>query len=406
MKYTRIIALVLPFAMALAGCSDVDLLHPYGSDDGKAPAPVSDVRVVSKPGAVVLKYALPADADLSYVKAEYIGTDGTAKSAKASAYVDSLLIEGFGDTREYNIEVRAYDKFENASSPVKVAATPLTPPIVSVFESLQWNVDFGGFEISFENATKSNVGIYVTRRDPESGEMEYYDVYYTEKPNGTYAVRGLPDTENDFGLYVQDHWGNKSEVLSFTTTPWPEEMLDKTGFSWVNPGLVDGDLPQNQFHRAPDNGFWDGTIAAFNYVHTIWPLDFPHRFTVDLGAVAKLSRIKTWQRPAEDTRWKHGAWRIFNVYGCTELPSDYTEGPLSGWKLIGSFVSVKPSGLPEGQENDEDLQLLADGEEFKFDRDAEAVRYIRFEVLAVHSGMKLSCMSEMTLWGDVQEVIE
>lgn len=401
MKHTRIIASILPFAMALAGCSDVDLLHPYGTDDGKGPSPVSEVTVTNKPGAAVIRYKLPADHDLSYVKAEFIGTGGSKREARASSYVDSLLIEGFGNTADYTIELRAYDRFENASSPVKVTVTPLTPPIQTVFESLEWAVDFGGFMVSFENSTKSNVSIYVTRRDEVTGEMEYYDVYYTEKPSGIYPVRGLPDEENDFGLYVQDHWGNKSEVLEFTATPWREDLLDKMLFTPVNPGLVNGDIPTNQYHTEMRKA-WDGTIDNWNYFHTKWPLEFPHRFTFDLGVEAKLSRLKTWQRSGDDVRWQHGAWRIFNVYGCNELP-EFTDDPLHGWRLVGSFVSVKPSGLPLGQVSDEDIQLLTDGEEFSFDRNADPVRYVRFEILAVHSEMKLSCLSELTLWGQIED---
>lgn len=400
MKHKKIATSILTIALALAGCSDVNLLRPYGHDDGKGPGPVSEVTVTNKPGAAVIRYKLPSDTDLSYVKAEFTGTDGSKREARASSYVDSLLIEGFGDTANHTIEIRAYDKFENASSPVMVTVTPLTPPVQSVFESLGWSVDFGGFIVSFENSSKSNIGIYVTKKDTLTGEMEYYDVYYTEKADGVYAVRGLPDEKNDFGLYVQDHWGNKSETLEFTATPWREDLLDKKLFSAVNPNLVNGDLASNQYDRQMSN-VWDGVIGNWNYIHTKWPIEFPHRFTFDLGVEAKLSRIRTWQRSGDDVRWQHGAWRIFNVYGCKELP-EITDDPLHGWNLIGSFTSVKPSGLPQGQVSDEDIQLIADGEEFQFDRSADAVRYVRFEILGVHSEMKLSCMSELTLWGQIE----
>ena len=48
------------------------------------------------------------------------------------------------------------------------------------------------------------------------------------------------------------------------------------------------------------------------------------------------------------------------------------------------------------------MQLLIDGEEFSFDRDAPAVRYIRFEVLKVHSESLFSCLSEIKLWGQIE----
>ena len=64
---------------------------------------------------------------------------------------------------------------------------------------------------------------------------------------------------------------------------------------------------------------------------------------------------------------------------------------------------MKPSGLPVGQVSDEDIQLLQDGEEFSFDRTASAIRYIRFEIIAAHSTMQHSSMSEITLWGQIED---
>ena len=382
----RIYSILLTSALALAGCAEVDLRHPYGDDNGQAPGPVRDVQVENFSGGAVLRYTLPGDLDLSYVKATFTGTNGIQREATASAYVDSLVIDGFGDTREYSVEIRSYDKFEHASTPVTVKVNPLTPPIQTVFESLEYSIDFGGFIITYENVSKAEVGIYVTRRNSATGEMEYYDVYFTKLPSGQYAVRGLPDDENDFGIYVSDRWGNTSEVLSFTGTPLREDLLDKEKFEWVDPSNMKGDLSRSDYDASNyPQKFWNGVIDNWDYIHTVWPLPFPHRFTVDLGVSAQLSRVKTWQRSADDVRWQHGA------------------DVLAGWTLLGDFVSVKPSGLPTGQVSDEDVELVAEGEEFIFPRDIPAVRYIRFEVNAVHSAMLLSCMSEMTLWGQIEE---
>jgi hypothetical protein len=389
--------------LLISGCSESDLLRPGGKNDGKAPDPVSNVSVRNWSGGATISYDLPNDPDLSYVKATFTGTNGEERDMVASGYVDSLVLEGFGDTKEYTIELRSYDKYENASDPVQVTVNPLEPPVSLVAKSLTWEVDFGGFVVNFENTTKSKVGIYVTRKDTVTNEQEYYDAYFTESSSGHFSVRGLPDDENDFGLYVVDHWGNSSDTLTFTATPWREDFLDKSKLEWVNPVRVPGDLASNQWHSSPRN-LWNETISNWDYGHTIWPLDLPHRFTVDLGVTAKMSRLKTWQRPGEEVRWQHGAWRLFKVYGCTELPEGNTEAdPFNGWTLIGDFVSVKPSGLPIGQVSDEDLELLNEGEEFSFDRNAPAVRYIRFEINAVHSSMKLSCMTEISLWGEIQE---
>lgn len=397
------IAILFLSGLCLAACSEVDLLHPFGEDDGKAPGKVTNVQVRNFSGGATINYTLPSDADLSYIKATFKGTDGSSREMRASSYVDSMTVEGFGDTREYQIELRAYDKFENESEPVKVSVQPLEPPISLVFKSLSWQVDFGGFAVGFKNVAKSDVGIFISRRDPDTQEMEYYDAYFTESEGGEFSVRGLPNEENDFALYVQDNWGNTSEMLTFTATPLLEEFLDKKLFRLQNPDNIPGDLPSGQWDHTPSN-LWDTVVDNWNYGHSKWPVELPHRFTFDLGVTAKLSRIKTWQRSGSDVCWQHGAWRLFKVYGCTELPANPSvSDPMAGWTLVGSFVSVKPSGLPLGQVNDEDMTLLAEGEEFKFDREAPAVRYLRFEINAVHSQMKLTCMTEISLWGQVEK---
>lgn len=393
----KIIYITLAALLAVC-CSEVDLLHPYGEDDGKNPGVVTDVQVRNEPGGATIFYSLPKDKDLSYVRATFRGTNGVERNVTASAYVDSLVIEGLGNTNDCFVSLRSYDKHENASDEVKVKITPLTPPIQTVFESLQYHVDFGGFVIDFTNENKADIGIFVTRKNADSNEQEYYDVHYTSMASGSYAVRGLPDDENEFGIYVEDHFGNRSETILFTETPWREDLLDKKLFYSLPYGTIPGDLLSNELDR-PMSNLWDGTIDNWNYGHTVWPLPFPHRFTFDLGVTAKLSRIKTWQRSAVDCRWQHGAWKLFKVYGCNEIPADGN----ADWVLVGDFLSVKPSGLPIGEVSDEDIQLLNDGEEFSFLRDAPAVRYLRFEINGVHSTMQLSCMSEITLWGEIQD---
>ena len=394
----------LLFLVIFASCSEVNLLHPYGEDDGVPPGPVSDISVRNWSGAATIKYSLPKDKDLAYVKAEFEGTNGQKREVRASGYVDSLVIDGFGDTRDYSVTLRSFDKFENASEPVEVTVTPEIPPIQKVFESLSYQIDFGGFIVSFENETKSEVAIYILNRDTITMEMGYYDAYYTEQAKGQYAVRGLPAVENEFGIYVRDRWDNVSDTLYFTGTPWREDELDRSGFTYVSATSIPGDVTWSGYMGNPVY-MWDGEVGNGNFGHTEYPVPFPHRLTVDLGVKAKLSRIRTWQRPGDDVQWQHGAWKKFNIYGCVELPSTAAmqEDPLNGWTLLGSFESIKPSGLPLGQVSDEDMQLLADGEEFVFGRDVTPIRYIRFEVLMSWSGMECSVLSEFRLWGEIEE---
>lgn len=403
----RVILLLISVMTLTYGCKETTLLHPYGENDGVAPGVVSNIRVRNFSGGATLMYDLPKDLDLAYVKAKYVDSNGQERESMASAYVDSLVIRGLGEARDYDVEVISYDKFNNASESVYAVITPTTSPVQLVFESLKCTVDFGGFLIEFENKEKADVGIYITQKNSVTNEQEYYDSYFTKKAEGTYSVRGLPAVENEFGVYVQDKWNNRSETLIFSGTPLYEEELDKTKFSTVDYKLVPGDISDKDVYNGDSyvSHLYDGIIDPMNYFNTLLDMPFPHRFTIDMGQVVKLSRLKIWQRDAKEVVWKHAMWKIFNVYGCTELPAWETQpadDPMKNWTLLGEFESVKPSGSPLGVETDEDMQLVKDGEEFTFLATNPSVRYIRFEILQAHSSMRSSGMSEIGLWGQIE----
>jgi hypothetical protein len=73
----------------------------------------------------------------------------------------------------------------------------------------------------------------------------------------------------------------------------------------------------------------------------------------------------------------------------------------STWQLIGYFESTKPSGLPVGEVNDEDIAYAhTNGEEWNVDLDAPNVRYIRFVAMETWGQATVIQVMEMTFWGD------
>lgn len=390
----KTIIYMLSAAALLTGCKEENLLKPYGQDDGIAPSPVVINSTRNYPGGACIRYTPPKDSDLAYVKATFTSTNGEVREVKASQYLDSLVVEGFGDTSVYPVTLYAYDNFENRSEPVTVDVEPQTPPVQTVFETLRYAIDFGGFSVAYENATKSDIAIYVVRRDPYTKEFDYYDAFYTRTASGIYNVRGLPDVENEFGLYVRDKYNNYSETLYFTGTPYREDFLDKKLFRLVK---FPGDTSWAEYSGNPVN-MWDGQVNEHIYAHTGYPVAFPHCVTIDLGVEVKLSRIHMWQR----SRWEHGSWKTFKVYGCTELPKADNDDIFAGWELLGDFESIKPSGRPLYEVTDEDLERYAEGEDFPFPRTIPTVRHIRIATTMSWSGMLCSTVSEISLWGEIR----
>src|SRR5690242_14727405 len=126
----------LPLCLLLLLCAACREEHPAPQkNDGKAPAPVSQVLAERLPGGVRISYELPKDADLFYVQAD-CPTAGGNIEAKASFYDDAVTLMGFGDTSTYTAQLYAIDRGENKSAPVSVTFKPLLPPVLSVKNSL------------------------------------------------------------------------------------------------------------------------------------------------------------------------------------------------------------------------------------------------------------------------------
>lgn len=102
----------------------------------------------------------------------------------------------------------------------------------------------------------------------------------------------------------------------------------------------------------------------------------PVSFTFDMGATAKLNYFKLWQRMSG--LYNYGNLKRFEVWGSN---NPNTDGSWDSWTMLGSFTSVKPSGLPTGQNSDADTRFAEAGEPFLFPANVPSVRYLRFKVL-------------------------
>ena len=86
----------------------------------------------------------------------------------------------------------------------------------------------------------------------------------------------------------------------------------------------------------------------------------------------------------------------WEIYGRADKPTD---GSWDGWELILQCESIKPSGLPPGQNTQEDLEHARNGEEFEFDIDVPEVRYLRFKALSTFDGTTMVHFHELTFFG-------
>lgn len=389
MKKYNILFWLLSSLIFVSSCSN-DTLSPVEKDE-IAPEPVANVQVERLPGAAKLTYTLPSDADLLYVKAEYTNKSGRSIQVKVSYYTNSLTIEGFSDTTNYDVRVCAVDRSENESEPIMINVKPLTPPFETTSQEIQVNRDFGGIQVHTLNLAKANLAIIICTKD-SFGNYVTDKTYYTSQDTIQFSQRGYPSELTTFALYVRDRWNNCSDTIFSDIIPIYEKKLDKTKFKALS---LPSDAPVGW--GLDMTGMWDDLVARDGSMFHTQEIGFPMWFTFDLGVNAKLSRFTLWQRSG-DYLFGHGNPKLYEVWGSN---SPNPNGSWDNtWTKLVNCVSVKPSGLALGKLSSEDISYAAAGEEFIFPLEAPKVRYIRFRVLSNWSGGAATHISEMSFWGN------
>ena len=360
------------------------------------PDPVTDVQVQNIPGGAVLTYNLPDNEDLLYVKASYTLTNGEKSEQRSSLYNNGLIIEGFGDTLLHQVDVVAVDRSQNESAPVTVTIKPQTPPVWTIEESLQLVEDFGGVHAYWTNPTGAKISVVVLKKDAND-EFVPLETFYSESTVGEGAARGLEAEEGEFQVYVRDKWLNRSKPQFHTLTPIYERMLDKGSFLAVN---LPGDAAAVggwEKHKMWDGQF--GETLGYSSPGGGTNAGLPHSVTIDLGVVARLSRIKVYQRTgnSDDYIFNEGNPREFRVYGCETIDMS---GGWESWDLMMECESIKPSGYNRGMNSSDDVRRAKEGEDFECSPLNPKVRYIRLYVMSSWSGGSNFQIAELDIFGD------
>jgi hypothetical protein len=402
-----IIALLMP--VVWLSCKEEGRID-FIDDSAAVPAQVTDVNVENRPGGALLTYTLPEDKNLLYVRAEYEIQPGVVRTVKSSYLKDSLELSGFGTPAIYDVKLFSVGKNEKESAPKIVQISPLTAPVHSAVKKMRDT--FGGVGIDFENPTKANLAIVLMADTANLGYEVELITYYTSLPKGTFTYRGVAGLEpvpQNFSLYFRDRWGNLSDTLSQTVTPWFEEFVTNNNDingnkNWVTLNDPSDLPPVNSGYSLPR--IWDGTYTGdgFHGQESGDPAKLPVNLTWDLGKTWKLSRLKLYPRQNADDRWKRGHPRKFQIWGAN---APLTGPSMDGWIPLGEFESLKPSG-PGTQITDEDIAFANAGIDFDFVISDFApdptipVRYIRFRTIWTYANMAYSTVSicEISFWGE------
>ena len=361
------------------------------------PGVVSETRVTNLPGGAKIEYRLPGDQDLLYVKALYTLSSGRTMEVKSSYYNNNLLVEGFADTIEYTVDLYAVNRSEVSSEKVSVTIKPLENPIWETYRSLEASAAFGGIRIFGKNEFEKDITVMVMT-DSLGEWVPSIDNIYTSVKQFDRTIRGLDTIPQTFAITIRDQYMNFTDTLVTTLTPLYEAALSKSRYSTLT-------LPtdaEQEYESTGLNKMWDGNNFDWPNISLTKPgVVTPQWVTFDTGVTAKMSRIVIWDYPEYTNTGRMyffaGNLRNFEVWGSTNPPSD---GSWDNWHLLGTYESVKPSGLPSGQQSDEDYQLANGGLSYDFDVSAPKVRYLRIKSNRNWQGSTFMSIAELQVYGD------
>lgn len=396
----RIIYIILLFLSTFTCCKEENRFD-YIDQSIPAPAQVTNVRVRNAAGAAVIKYEVPEDKNLLYVKAVYEIKPGTQRETKSSYYKDSLILEGFGDTRTYDVQLFSVGLNEKMSESLTVQVNPTTAPVHLATKKLKET--FGGVSVSIENPEKASLAIVLMADTANLGYLNILQTYYTSMQKASFSYRGLDSIPGNFAVYIRDRWNNFSDTITSIVKPIYEEEITKN--TWKEFTLK-GDTPWlNESYRLQN--IWNNNLSNGNSCLVIQNHPLPTIVTWDFGKTVTLSRFKLWPREHVDDRWKRGQPRVFEIYGSMAPGQD---GSLDeSWIPLGRFECIKPT--PGEAITQEDIDFARTGIDFDFNYTDFApdpfvpIRYIRLKTISTFNNTSISNVSiqEISFWGTVMK---
>lgn len=391
--------IIIILGFFLSACKDDNAATPLLGDPNP-PGTVSNVKITPEPGGANISYTLPKSRNLSYVVAEITTRQGQTRTFKSSFYTNQIRVEGLGDESEHEVRLYAVNGAEVRSEPVAVKFKPTLPPYLKVFRTLQLIGDFGGIRLTYLNPDKQSLQAILIGPD-SLGRFRQINAATLHEEIGRVNFRGLKDVETEFGMYLEDHWGNRTDTMRVTLKPLFEVQLDKSKFRTYkmpnDPVLVTDwnvavafafDGRWSSVWNAPYDGNGNGWL---NISTDQRGLD-PTWITFDMGTRAKLSRF----RINHYYRYINRGMRKYEIWGSNDPAPD---GSWDSWTKLVTYEQKKPSGLGYEVYNDADAAAWLLGDQADFPLDAQPMRYIRVRCLENWQGTGDLSFSEITLYG-------
>ena len=392
-QITQIVLLPFIIIITIFSCSKDEEV------DTAPPGAVSNISVVPTNGGGIISYSLPTDDDISYVRAEYINSQGEDVFRVSSKYNSSIEVNGLNQTTPIQVRLYVIDENENISEALEIEFIPLESFIFLVQQSIEITPDLGGVKITWENIASKTVFVYVHILN---GNDETIRILSSNNNEESLFIRGLEAVELSFSTKVEDFDGNITELqLVGNYTPLFEEKIEKDTWTLISSQSFNGDA-----YEGRTVNFWDDIVDTVEtdsdnsyFIATRdnngGSLNFPLDIVINLNKNVKIKRFKLWQR----AYWYQGGGvtyhyqeeniKSFNLYASNDAQS---------WELLGQFDIGDPRDSA-GNIPTTAFQEAIDGHDFSLDNTSEQFRYLKISFTSSYGSTQILVGSEITLYG-------
>lgn len=384
--------------------------------------PVEDYTITPINGGATITYDISNDPEILYIMAEY-ERNGRIFTDKSSVHKNYLTIEGFHRVNKVKATLYKVNKLEQRSAPLEVEFEPLESLIDIAQRTWHMEPGFGGIVSNWENPAMTELGVRLMVEN-EDQELETFDVHFNTSKIGKQTFRPLEPVETNFAISFEDKWGNISDTVRFTTTPLFEIMIPKSGYRDFRSNIP---YDNTTNYSGRNLGMlWDNTVNTSSHGWLTTSGSSGLSITIDLGQVAKLSRIV---RHPYHVNALYGQANItdYEVWGTNKIDYDLLEdksywldslsvrwGAIHGVDRLtelpertfkDDWVYLGKSSVPAGLSTAEANALAASGVELEVPFEARPVRYVRLFVRGITmispppTNNYFSC-SEITFYGD------
>lgn len=388
--------------------------------------PVEVTQVIPINGGAIINYKVPEEEGLLYVMAEYL-RNGKTFTEKASVYKNSLKIEGFDTLGKVKTKLYKVNMQGERSLPAEVEFEPQESLVSIAKNSLKFMPSFGGIITSWENPASTELGVRLMVKD-ENNIFKTDTMYFSTIPVEKHSFRGFSPKLTNFALSFEDKWGNISDTVYYSGTPFYETTIPKPYADYRT--SIPYDNTSNLTNRTMST-LWDNVVNTASHGWLTAQGSSGLSITFDMKQVVKLSRIvihgyhlnapytqvniqqfelwgtneidfarfsdKPYWLDSLSVRW--GA--IQGVDPTTVLPAKTFK---DDWQYLG-WHAIPRYDLMVPVDNQAILNLAANGAEYEMPIDAKPVRYIRLFVRQVANLMpppsnNYFSMGEITFYGD------